>query len=139
MSENPYETTGYDGQDPSRDSVSPRSRVKPGVVKWYHAYCIIMSFLYLLCTVIGFLMLLMDLEDLEMDPREAKIQGVVLLMLGIPLLVAFSLAPFFPRKSWAWIYGFVMIGIGMTSCCCLPASLPLLIFWIRPEAKDYFY
>jgi hypothetical protein len=32
----------------------------------------------------------------------------------------------------------VLICIGMNSCCLLPASIPLLIFWIKPETKTYF-
>ena len=30
------------------------------------------------------------------------------------------------------------IGLSMTSCCCLPFAIPLLIFWIQAPTKDYF-
>jgi hypothetical protein len=26
----------------------------------------------------------------------------------------------------------------MTSVCCIPACVPLLIYWIKPETKAYF-
>jgi hypothetical protein len=37
------------------------------------------------------------------------------------------------------MYDLVLICIGMTSCCILPAAIPLLIFWLKPEAKNWFH
>lgn len=39
---------------------------------------------------------------------------------------------------WLWTYDLVIICLGMTSTCILPASIPLLIFWLKPETKRYF-
>ena len=41
-------------------------------------------------------------------------------------------------NPWAWIYGMVLICIGLTSPCCLPVTIPLLIGWIKDDAKAYF-
>ena len=32
----------------------------------------------------------------------------------------------------------VLIAIGLTSCLTIPAALPLLLYWIKPEAKAWF-
>jgi hypothetical protein len=37
-----------------------------------------------------------------------------------------------------WIYGIVLIALGMTSACFVPACIPLLIYWLKPDAKSYF-
>jgi hypothetical protein len=37
-----------------------------------------------------------------------------------------------------WVYDLVVICLGMTSACILPASVPLLIFWLKPEVKSHF-
>jgi hypothetical protein len=66
------------------------------------------------------------------------IEGILFIGLGIPLMVVFAIAPFLPKKPWVWIYGIVLIGLGMTSVCCLPATIPLLIFWIKPETQQFF-
>ena len=61
-----------------------------------------------------------------------------LLLVGLAFAIAFALVFVFPRKHWAWIYGLVLICIGMSSCCILPAAIPLLIFWLKPEVKSWF-
>ncbi|MGB7159266.1 MAG: hypothetical protein WBD40_14450 [Tepidisphaeraceae bacterium] len=58
--------------------------------------------------------------------------------MGVPLAAVFGVAPFLPRRPWVWIYDLVLICLGLTSICCMPATIPLLIFWLKPEAKAWF-
>ena len=39
-------------------------------------------------------------------------------------------AIFLPPRPWVWIYDLVLIAIGFMSCCILPFSVALLIFWL---------
>lgn len=107
---------------------------------WYVAYCLLMALLYVVA--IGgcaFLLLWPQIPDMEgEDATILKMQFAVLLVLCVPLAVLFGIAPLLPKRRAAWIYGFITIGIGMTSACCLPASIPLLVFWIKPETKEFF-
>ena len=32
----------------------------------------------------------------------------------------------------------LLICVGMTSCCCIPACLPILLQWIKPDTKAWF-
>ncbi len=32
----------------------------------------------------------------------------------------------------------VLIGLGLTSCCTWPATIPLIIQWLKPEMKARF-
>ena len=73
-------------------------------------------------------------EDAFMMP----ILGGVYAAFGLVFAGAFAVGLLMPRKPWAWIYGIVLIALGMTSACCIPATIPLLIFWIKPEAKAFF-
>jgi hypothetical protein len=73
-----------------------------------------------------------------MTPTEAKVVGALLTCVSGAFLAA-SAAPFLlPARPWVWIYDLVVICLGMTSACFLPATIPLLIFWIKPEVKAYF-
>jgi hypothetical protein len=110
----------------------------PPVWNWYVAYCVLMAILYLLVVVVGFVFLFMDPADLDSDPMQAKIMAFIFIGVGLPLLVPYAIAPFLPRRSWVWIFDLVLICIGLTSACCLPAAIPLLIFWLKPETKVYF-
>lgn len=111
---------------------------KPPVWNWYAAYCFAMAFLYLLCVVMGFVFLFADPAELEMDAGGAKVMGGMFVVLGLSLGALFGAGPLLPLRKWAWVVGMVLICIGLTSMCCLPAAIPLLIFWLKPETKRYY-
>jgi hypothetical protein len=97
-----------------------------------------MALLYLLVVIGGIVLLRLDPAMVGEEALALRVQAFILMALGLVLFVPFAIAPFLPNKSWVWIYGIVMIGIGMTSLCCLPATIPLLIFWLKPETRQYF-
>lgn len=105
---------------------------------WFRVYCALMAFIYLLTMGISAIFFIFDPEDLEMTRIEAYLMGGLLGGLGLVLLLMY-LAPFvLPRQPWVWVYDVVLIGIGFTSCLTLPFALPLLLYWLKPEAKGYF-
>jgi len=112
---------------------------RPGVMTWYAIYCAAMALLYVLCIGIGVMFLAMpdELRDEGDRPEVLYIQGVVFMAFGVALFLLYAVAPFLPRSKFAWIYGFVTIGIGLTSCCTLPFCIALLIQWLKPEVKAY--
>ena len=110
----------------------------PQAWSWYVAYCLAMAAMYFVVAALGVVFLALDPADLEMESLEARVQGVVLLVMGLALCVPFAVAPLLPRRSWVWVYGIVLIAVGLTSCCCMPASIPLLIAWMKPEMKQAF-
>jgi hypothetical protein len=114
------------------------SRPTPAVWKWYVAYCVMMAVMYLLLAGIGICLLVIDPSILEMEPTLAKIQGVIFGIMGAALLLPFAVAPFLPNRPWTWIYGMVLICVGLTGCCFWPASIPLLIFWLKPDCRTFF-
>ena len=113
------------------------SQSAPPVYKWFVAYCIFMAVLYLIAAVMGIVFLFIDPSP-EMTAAEAKILGAVMLIIGLVFCVPYAAAPFLPRQSWVWVLGIVLICIGLTSACCLPACIPLLIFWLKPEMKAFY-
>ena len=76
--------------------------------------------------------------DREMSEAEARVMGAVFLILGLAFFVPYAIAPFLPRKSGVWVFGLVLICIGLTSLCCLPVCIPLLIYWSKPEMKAFY-
>ena len=105
---------------------------------WFRAYCVVLCVLYI--AVIGFSLVffLADPVKLEMPRVGAYVLGAFLLGFGLALFVA-SLLPLILRsRPWLWTYDLVIICLGMTSACFLPACIPLLIFWLKPEVKRHF-
>ena len=110
------------------------------VWSWYVAYAVCMALLYLLTAIMGAAYLagagFLAIE--QADLALMGIYGVFMLGLGIVFTALYGAAPFLPKKHWAWVYHLVMICIGLTSCCCLPVCIPLLIYWLKPETKAMF-
>jgi hypothetical protein len=118
----------------------PPASPRPVVWTWFVVYCAFMAVMYLLIAVACILFLVFG-RSFHLEPGDMV---GLLFVCGINLFVGLSLgglfgaAPFLPPKPWSWIYGIVCIGIGLSSPCCMPASIPLLIYWIKPETRRYF-
>jgi len=94
--------------------------------------------LYLLVTVGGiFLIYFSDQTGSDSEQMENYITGLIYVVIGPVLGLLYLVGLVLPRKSFTWIYGIVMIAISFTSCCFVPATVPLLIFWLKPETKAY--
>ena len=76
--------------------------------------------------------------DATTSAQELVIIGVLLALVGVALTIPYVVAFALPRRPWAWIYHLVLIAIGMTSACCLPLTVPLLIFWLKPEVQSWY-
>jgi drug/metabolite transporter (DMT)-like permease len=115
-------------------SLNPRT---PPVYTWFVVYCILMALGYLFLAVMGVVFFFTE-PDREMSAAEQKLMSSVFLILGLAFFVAYALPPFLPRKSWVWVFGLVLICLGLSSACCLPVCIPLLIFWLKPEMKAFY-
>jgi hypothetical protein len=76
--------------------------------------------------------------DMEMEPVFAKIMGSVIIIMGLGFAVVSAIPLLFSPRPWTWVYSLVLICLGLTSPCFLPFSIPLMIFWLKPEAKAYY-
>ena len=109
----------------------------PPAYKWFVVYCVLMALVYLVTAVMGIVFMFAE-PDRDMSAEEARLMGAVFLILGLVFFVPYALAPFLPRTSWVWVFGLVLICIGLSSACCLPACIPLLIYWLKPEMKAFY-
>ncbi len=105
---------------------------------WYRVYCAALALLYLLFMGLGIALTILRPESSGSSAAENVLLGTIYTILGAFFALVFIVALFLPRKPYNWIVGIVMIAFGMTSCCFLPATIPLLIFWVKPETKAFF-
>lgn len=142
--QNPYQPASPFGPPPSSYMPPAYPPPMPGVWYGYIVYCVLMALLYLLCLGGGVLIIAVADQIAADDPSpgartEAIVMGSVLAVMGGVLMLMYAIAPLLPRSKGAWIYGFVTIGIGMTSACTLPFCIALLIFWLKAETKAFFH
>jgi hypothetical protein len=105
---------------------------RPGVVTWYKVYCIGMAVMYAVLAVVGAWMLATDPFEGDDDGL-----GVVLTVVSLPLAIVYAAGLAAPRSKGGWIFGIVLIAIGLSGCTMV-ASIPLLIFWINDRTKAWF-
>lgn len=105
---------------------------------WYRVYVGFMAVLYLAMVAGGLAMVVASGSMAGADAEQSLILGFAYTIGGGIFGLVFAVALFLPRKPFNWIVGIVMIAFGLTSCCFLPATVPLLIFWLKPETKAYF-
>jgi hypothetical protein len=63
------------------------------------------------------------------------VQGIVMAVIGVPFAGMYLFGVFASRSKFGWIWGIVLIAIGLTSCCTLPVTIPLLIYWLKEDNK----
>jgi hypothetical protein len=110
--------------------------VRPPVVFWFRVYAGAMALLYL-ATAVGMALFMGWLEEQGAASDDTLGLGMVL-VICVPFFLAFAVGAFMPSESWAWIYGMVLICIGLTSCLTMAAAIPLMIYWMKPETKIHF-
>jgi hypothetical protein len=121
------------------NELSPaQAPAKPPVVIWFKIYCGFLCVLYLATAAVSLVFFLADPADLGMSTLEARLLGGVLLLMGLGLFLACLLPLLLSPRPWVWTYDLVLICLGMTSPCFLPACIPLLVFWLKPATKEYF-
>lgn len=110
------------------------------VWKWFVAYCVLMALLYLFVAGMGAVLLVLGPGGYARgrEAEELTIQGIIFLGVGLVFVIPYAMGPFLKGKSWGWIFGIVLIAVGMTSCCLWPITIPLIIQWVKPEMKRMF-
>ena len=105
---------------------------------WYRVYCGALAALYALVATAGLFVAYIQPSSSTQSAEESLIMGLIYAIVGTIFFAVFLVASILPAKPYNWIVGIVMIAIGMTSCCMWPAVIPLLIYWIKPETREFF-
>ncbi len=112
--------------------------IHPKCIKWFKVYCAILVLCYFFTIGVSYFLFRADPIDLYADPLFNMIFGVMMVLVSFTLLLACILPFFLKPQPWVWVYDLVIICLGLTSICFWPFSIPLLIFWLKPETKNYF-
>lgn len=120
--------------DSVRDPADPR----PSAIGWFKLYSGALCATYLALSAFSLVLLFGNPKEMDLSPEGALLMGLMFLAVGLPLFAACLVPLLAPPRPWVWTYDLVIICLGMTSACCLPVCIPLLIHWIKPEVKRHF-
>lgn len=125
----------YEGEDQNegRDFVveDEEDLFVPDAVKWCKLYLAVCFLVYMTSTGVSLY--------LVSRPHAGNVfSGLFLLLLSIPLCLSHAIPFFVAPRPWVWMFVLVLICLGLTIPCTLPATVPLLLSWLRPETKRYY-
>ncbi len=139
---NPYQPPGKNqGMGYPPQSYSPFIKSNPQVKTWQLVYVVLMAILYLLFAFVG-IFLWVSADSLAAIPNadpngpdamEMQLIGIIYTFAGFGASVVFVVGLFWRRGMGGWIYTLILIVLGLTSCCTWPATIPLIIFWIKDK------
>jgi hypothetical protein len=111
----------------------------PPVISWFKIYCWALCALYLL--VVGAIIVFLVKGSDWLTPPPEFTDRIIMSALGaisLALLAGCAVPLFVKPRPWVWVYSLILICFGMTSGCVMLASIPLLIFWLKPDVKAYY-
>ncbi|NNE94319.1 MAG: hypothetical protein HKN23_21940 [Verrucomicrobiales bacterium] len=116
---------------------------KPTVVTWFYVYNAFMILMAIATVLLGVFFFgnppeAMLAELTEEDKMVFQIYGVLFPVCGAPMAIAHLIAFFIKPRPGSWVYNLILICLGLTGCPTIAASVPLLIFWLKPETKRYY-
>jgi hypothetical protein len=115
----------------------------PEGVYYFRVYAGVMAAIYGILAIVGLVMMAAPLfaRGAFTSPGAdlgSWVVGFIYGGIGTVLCVAFLIALFGGRRPWVHTMGTVLIALTMTSICCLPITIPLLIQWMKPETKQWY-
>lgn len=110
----------------------------PNTILWFRAFCGLLSLLYLAVAGLGIGILVTPPEELGMEPMQSTVFGSMVIVLGILFFLPTLLGQSLPPRPGAWVIGFALILMGVTTVILVPLSLPLLHFWKKPALQAWF-
>lgn len=119
------------------EQIAPRPEPPP-VIFWFKIYCGVLCLLYLVFAAVAVIFFFVKSEDLEVPVVFTNVMAALYLVLALGLFAVCGLPLVLRPRPWVWIYDLIIIALGVTSPCLLPACIPLIIFWSKPETRSYF-
>jgi len=104
----------------------------PKAIRWFKIYSGVQCFLYLAFSLFCFFAYP---AETEIEEEGAHVAAALQLVVGLAFLGAWVLPNFVPPQPWLWTYNLVVIWLGIQNACMLPASIPMLKNWHKPETK----
>ena len=137
------------GQSPAPPQFIPPVPGHPGFdgrapdgVMWLKVFCGLQVTFHVLLVLLGVGMsLAMSLSpSTTTSPGDPPpwVVGVFLVVVYLPIAVAYVVGLVGPRRPWMYGYGIFLAVLGFMCGGCWFMAIPFLIFWVKPETK-YWY
>ena len=115
----------------------------PEAVYYFRIYAALMILVLLMGFGFGLYLMLQPLMHGSMGTSSATaewIWGLVLTVFCFAIIVPHAIAIFAGRARWNYTLCLILVGINIlwSNCTCALVTIPLLIYWMKPETKRWF-
>lgn len=107
----------------------------PRIVWWFKVYSGVQCLLYLSFSLYCFSV---HPAENKIEERGAHIAAALQIVVALGFFGAWVLPLVVRPRPWLWTYDLVVLSVGSLNIFMLPASVPLLKAWHKPETKKYF-
>lgn len=138
---------------PTPTAVRTRQPDPPPAVIWYRVYCVVNLCVLVVAAIVA-LALASQPSQLEQTVlsmpdgigsafedqfrQERQSAGALLMVLLSGMAALYAIGLGLKPTPGAWIYGILVLAIGLTGKCSLPFAVILLILWFQPATQQYF-
>lgn len=116
----------------------PATRTGGRTYFWYRMFCSVVTVFGIILAILGIIAMLGSFNETGEKATSAFSGGVMFLIAGGAPALLCLLGVLFPPRSWTWIYGLALLILATLSCAPAIFSIPLLIFWVKPETQSFF-
>jgi hypothetical protein len=115
----------------------------PEAVYYFRIYAVLMVLLLMVPIGWGMYMMLQPIMNGSAGTSAAAgewIFGLIIAGFSFCFLVPHVIALFGGRQRWVYTLSMILIGLNVLtgSFCCLLVTIPLLIYWMKPETKRWY-
>lgn len=136
---NPYSKPQQNFQPAEFQQPQQPYNPNPAVRTWQLVYVIVMALLSL--GIVGMGLFMFFGEDVFRGDPQIKDADIAMIKTmswvytagGALSFLLYIVGAFWRRGMGGWIYNIVLLGLGLTSCCTWPATIPLMIYWIKDK------
>ena len=112
----------------------------PPVVLWYKAYCFLAAAAHLAFACVALWANGQDSlrQNPSIPPDVVALLITSLVIIGVLFGILNGAMAFLPRKPWVYGVHLANLVTGTLTLCCAPLTLPLLVFWLKGNVREFF-
>lgn len=110
----------------------------PTGVNHYNVFASVLALIYMGIILLGFYIVFQNPFGDSASANKMEVNGIIMIILSVPMCIASAASLFFPAKKWAWIAHIIIAAITTSSCCMAPFGIYIIAKYLDPEVKRYF-
>jgi len=111
----------------------------PEAVYYFRIYAVLLLLVWLIAFGMSVYALVDPLMKGVSSTTGSFVFALFMTAISFLFMIPSAIMVFAGRAKWVYTLGVVMLGLQtLMNPCCLPLTVPLLVYWMKPETKRWF-